>query len=119
MKKTISMILTIAMMLTLVAIGGQAAFAADVTVEQADASINTIFATLSSFKQSGTTAAWRYAVTDLDHNGRMEVIADYIAGSSFLTYSNCFEVNENMDGIASCLTENQNYSILQIQEELP
>ena len=75
MKKTISMILTIAMMLTLVAIGGQAAFAADVTVEQADASINTIFATLSSFKQSGTTAAWRYAVTDLDHNGQLELVA--------------------------------------------
>ena len=67
------------------------------------------------FKQS----SWSYTFTDLDHNGRMEVIADYIAGSSFLTYSNCFEVNENMDGIASCLTENQNYSILQIQEELP
>ena len=63
--------------------------------------------------------SWWYTFTDLDHNGRLEVIADYIAGSSFLTYSHCFEVNENMDGIVSCLTGNQNYSILQIQEELP
>ena len=62
---------------------------------------------------------WWYIFTDLDHNGRMEVIVDSIPGSSHLTYSNCYEVNENLNGIASCLTGNQNYDIFQIQRELP
>ena len=75
MKKTISAILTLAMILALAAFGGQAALAADLTVDQADAQLNTIFATMGSFKQAGTTAAWRYAVTDLDHNGQLELVA--------------------------------------------
>ncbi|MBQ8076041.1 MAG: hypothetical protein IJ237_08665 [Oscillospiraceae bacterium] len=75
MKKTISTILTLAMILALAAFGGQGALAADLTADQADAQLNTIFATMGSFKQTGTTAAWRYAVTDLDHNGQLELVA--------------------------------------------
>ena len=62
---------------------------------------------------------WWYTFTDLDHNGRMEVIVDSIPGSSHLTYSHCYEVNENLNGITSCMTGNQNYDIFQIQRELP
>ena len=58
------------------AAGGSQAVLADLqTGEQADAAIHTIYATMDSFKQAGTSAAWRYAVTDLDHNGQLELIA--------------------------------------------
>ena len=74
-KTFLSMILAAAMIFAIAAGGAQSTLAESVTVEQADAALNTIFATMGSFKQTGTSAAWRYAVTDLDHNGRLEVVA--------------------------------------------
>jgi hypothetical protein len=62
---------------------------------------------------------WWYTFTDLDHNGRMEVIVNSIPGSMHLTYSHCYEVNESLNGITSCLSEDQNNDIFQIQRELP
>ena len=75
MKKTICTVLALAMVLSLALFGVQPAQADVLTADQADAQLNTIFATMESFKQAGTTAAWRYAVTDLDHNGRLEMVA--------------------------------------------
>ena len=75
MKKTICTVLALVMVLSLALFGVQPAQADVLTADQADAQLNTIFATMESFKQAGTTAAWRYAVTDLDHNGRLEMVA--------------------------------------------
>ena len=74
-KKLFSLLLAAVMVFALAAGGTQMAMADTQTAEQADAAINTIFATMESFRQAGTSAAWRYAVTDLDHNGQLELVA--------------------------------------------
>ena len=74
-KKLLSLLLAMVMVFALAAGETQMAMADAKTAEQADAAINTIFATMESFKQAGTSAAWRYAVTDLDHNGQLELVA--------------------------------------------
>lgn len=48
---------------------------------------------------------YRYAVTDLDHNGRYEVIVAHMGGTGLYTYSRFFEVNEKYDGLEECRTE--------------
>ena len=59
---------------------------------------------------SMSSVGWPYtncAVTDLDGNGRLEVIAYLIYGSGDFTYASIFEVNESCDGIAACTVPGQ------------
>ena len=48
---------------------------------------------------------YQYAVTDLDHNGRYEVIVSNMGGTGHYTYSRFFEMNENYDGLVECETD--------------
>lgn len=43
-----------------------------------------------------------YTFTDLDHNGRMEVIAAITQGTGIFTSGQMFEVNPDFDGVALC-----------------
>lgn len=45
---------------------------------------------------------YEYAVTDLDGNGRLEIIAANMGGTGIYTYSNYYEVNETFDGLVLC-----------------
>ena len=45
---------------------------------------------------------WFYAFTDLDHNGRMEVITASLQGSGLYTYAKIWEVREDFSGITKC-----------------
>ena len=45
---------------------------------------------------------YSYAVTDLDQNGRMEIISSICQGSGINTYTEIYEVNESMDGFNLC-----------------
>ena len=45
---------------------------------------------------------WFYTFTDLDHNGRLEVIAACLQGTGFYTYAHIWEVNEDYSGIDLC-----------------
>ncbi len=45
---------------------------------------------------------WFYTITDLDHNGRLEVITASLQGSGLYTYAGIWEVNEDFSGIAEC-----------------
>ncbi len=47
----------------------------------------------------------QYAVTDLDHNGRYEIIVAEVTGTGIYTYSSFYEVNENYDGLNECETD--------------
>ena len=47
----------------------------------------------------------RYAVTDLDRNGRLEMIVSNHGGTGLYTYSRFFEVNESFDALAECETD--------------
>lgn len=48
---------------------------------------------------------YRYAISDLDHNGRYEVIVSNMGGTGLYTYSRFFEVNETQDGLVECTTD--------------
>ena len=45
---------------------------------------------------------WFYTFTDLDHNGRLEVIAAVTQGTGIYTYVHCYEVREDGLGIENC-----------------
>lgn len=46
-----------------------------------------------------------YCVTDLDQNGRLEIIASEIQGSGRYSTSNIYEVNANLDGLEQAAWE--------------
>ncbi|MBQ9661960.1 MAG: hypothetical protein IJV40_02270 [Oscillospiraceae bacterium] len=45
---------------------------------------------------------WFYTFTDLDHNGRLEVIAASTQGTGVFTYANFYEVRADGSGIENC-----------------
>ncbi len=45
---------------------------------------------------------YSYAVTDLDKNGRLEIISSICQGTGIYTYTDIYEVNEKMDGLNLC-----------------
>lgn len=48
---------------------------------------------------------WFYAFTDLDHNGRLEVLVASTQGSGIFTYAECWEVNAAYDGLDHCTAD--------------
>lgn len=46
-----------------------------------------------------------YAVTDLDQNGRLEIIVSDMGGTGSYSYSRFYEVNEQHDGLTECETD--------------
>ena len=48
---------------------------------------------------------YQYAVTDLDRNGRYEIIVSNMGGTGHYTYTRFFEVNEAYDGLIECTTD--------------
>ena len=54
---------------------------------------------------------WFYAVTDLDHNGRMEVIAATLQGTGLYTWMKVYEVNADCSGLSEvALMEEEGFS---------
>ena len=45
---------------------------------------------------------YSYCVTDLDANGRLEVISSGIGGSGCFSMGNIYEVNSSFDGLVKC-----------------
>ena len=45
---------------------------------------------------------WYHAVTDLDRNGRLEVLTASLQGSGLYTYVDCWEVNEQGTALVRC-----------------
>ena len=57
----------------------------------------------------GSTEAvsWSYAYTDLNRNGRLEVLAAATQGTSSFTTVKCFEVSPNFSGVTECYSPSQ------------
>ncbi len=54
---------------------------------------------------------WFYSFTDLDHNGRMEVIAATLQGTGLYTWMKVYEVNADCSGLAEvALMEEEGFS---------
>ena len=51
------------------------------------------------YTEDNTYNPYGYAITDLDQNGRLEIIASSCQGTGLYTYSNYYEVNERIDGL--------------------
>lgn len=63
-----------------------------------EAQINLLFSSLSSLRATDT-ANTRYTVTDLDHNGRLELICSTTDAANYVTGARMFEVDESFTGI--------------------
>ena len=53
----------------------------------------------SLWKQDVEFGNWGYTVTDLDHNGRLEIISASVQGTGFYTYILAYEVSEDGNGL--------------------
>ena len=117
MKKTISIVLMLVMVLSL----SVASFAEDssaqtapapkaqtaaatpvrATDETANAQIEYLFNNFNTFKQAESAdAKWSYAVTDLDHNGRLELLAASVQGDGRYTHVMAWEVGTDLASAA-------------------
>ena len=52
---------------------------------------------------------YNYAVTDLDLNGRLELIISVCMGTGIFTYTDVWQVNETFDGVSLCQTQYGEY----------
>ena len=80
-----------------------AAFAAP---QQADAQsaatqVDLLFSNFNTVKQNDASV-WSYAVTDLDHNGKLELLAASIQGDGRYTALNAWEVSEDGKTLNQC-----------------
>ena len=80
MKKTVSILLMLTLMLSAAAFGSAAAWAADIPnitmdLSDEDQQLTLISSQLSGLKQSDSETPWYYTVTDLDHDGNLEFVA--------------------------------------------
>ena len=66
-----------------------------------DPQIVALFYTLPSLQQD-SSREWRYAVTDLDHNGKLELLAASQHQADRSTTLRIWELNENMDALNEC-----------------
>ena len=63
-----------------------------------------------------------YAVTDLDHNGRLEVISASVSGTGLYTTAKFYEVNSTGDALDACtydITEYESGADLSFSDTLP
>ena len=58
--------------------------------------------TQSRWQQEEPGIVYHYAVTDLDWNGRLEILAMSIQGTGIFTYGKIFEVNEDGTSLLEC-----------------
>lgn len=69
-----------------------------------DAQIAVLAANYALWVKNGEYDPYSYSVTDLDQNGRLEVIASACLGSGNFSYNDVWEVNEALDGLTQCAT---------------
>jgi len=60
--------------------------------------IKMIYSNLKSLSSDNDTTKFWYSVTDLDHNGRLELLSAVTEGTGHFTSGRFFEVNENYNG---------------------
>ncbi len=100
MKRTISLVLTLVFLLSL----SVTAFAAPVRAsdESLETQMKLIAGALDSKKQDDSAGEWKYSVMDLDHNGRLELIAASEQGAMKSTFVKVWEVNEDFTAMDEC-----------------
>lgn len=112
MKKYIALLMVLVLALGLAAVGsawadgGDAApsssgavpkFDVDIP-ESADAQVTLLFQQFDSFRQDDSSTPWSYVVTDLDHDGQLELLAATIVGAGRFTSVKAWEVKADNSG---------------------
>lgn len=66
--------------------------------------VKLIYANLSALSKddAAKNELWQYAVTDLDHNGRLELIAANTLGRDYFTYACIYEVGADLASFTQC-----------------
>ena len=100
MKKHLAFALTLVLLLSLCATGYAAPL--KVSANDAEAQINIIFQNFSSCEQAETDGPWYYAVTDLDHNGHLELLASSVQKSNQLPAVKAWEMNADDSALQPC-----------------
>ena len=75
---------------------------------QVSEQIDLIAANAELWKQDVEFGLWGFTVTDLDHNGRLEIISASVQGTGFYTYIKAFEVNEEGSALNDIYSGNNN-----------
>lgn len=99
MKRIFSLVLVAVMLFSICSFS--AANAAMASSESADKQLSMIYDSLSQLKQEDTPAVtWYYMVTDLDHNGQLELVAASI--QNYATSAKIFEVGSDGKSFTEC-----------------
>lgn len=77
----------------------------DVTEKQ----IDVVFSNKTLWNKDTEFEKYSYAVTDLDQNGRIEIITSICQGTGMYTTTTIYEVNESMDGLNLCESNLEEY----------
>lgn len=99
--KRIAALLLIALFLT----GNVVSYADEpklLSLHDAEAQINLIIENINDMRQDTDEKSWRYAVTDLDHNGRLEFLAASEHDQNHSTTLAAWEISKDLGTLKSC-----------------
>ena len=99
-KSILSILLTLAMLLTLCA--GASAFADDTAAAPKD-QLQLIASKIDNLKQSDSANTWYYTVADLDHDGRLEFLAASLHPADRSTNLKVWTVSTDGTALTECL----------------
>ena len=103
MKRILSVALAVLLLMSVCA--GALAAPVQLSAADADNQISFIYSKLSTMKQSEAKKAWNYAITDLDHNGQLELLAASEHDKDHSTTLMVWEVNKNVDTMVKCVVQ--------------
>ena len=105
MKKILSLVLVFILVASICV----SAFAAPVIkkvkpaeISDIDKQIDFIFENLADLSLDSADGLWTYAITDLDHNGNLELTAAICKTPEYKTYARIFEVTPERDAFMDC-----------------
>ncbi len=73
-----------------------------VDAKEGDAQLSLIFSNFAELKQDDANGKWQYTVTDLDHNGRLELIAAKVHPADRSTNLRLWQVSKSKDKLEEC-----------------
>ena len=101
-KRTWSILLAAALLLSTAAFAAPAALAADADPADVDTQLILIYSRLDELVVKDEENEWYYTVTDLDHNGKLEFVAACENPDTLATSLKVWEVHEGMTALAEC-----------------
>lgn len=99
MKKSVSLFLCFVLVLSVFC------FPAEAASRTAEEQINILYNNMNLWNKTSTAEEYFYTVTDMDSNGRLEIIRAITQGTGIFTYMDVFEVNSSFSGIEQLVNQ--------------